>query len=567
MSKINASFAKMRRMYLSSAVGLFSAIAIAAHAQSYEQRLRADLAFLTSTPLAGRLSLTPQADIAALYIAAEFQKAGLRPAYGDTFLQQFPLVAYRSDAAARRLAVTHDGHTTQFQGGADFSGSFYREAHVEAPLAFVGYGITAPEYHYDDYADIDVKGSIVVMFDHEPQEDDPNSVFAGTGQTVHWGRVPKMRNAQRHGALAVLIAAEPLRKHGALVGTAARGPVQNGQPLRASAPPQSLDDPTQIPVFSIGDATLAELLAASGRSSADLQRAIEAKLQPQSRKLADTTVRLDTANAAERRGTSLNVVGVLEGSDPALASDTVMLTAHYDHLGVVNGHLYPGANDNASGTAAVIELARRMAAGPRPKRTVMFAVFGSEEELMLGSFYYAMHPLRPLNRTRAVLNLDMIGRNEAHIPQSPWQGGIAPLAQQPARINWELRSSDFPESQGAIEIAADTSNNINLVGGGYSPDLVASIRHANRSIGLNLETKFDRDHVLNTLYRCDHLPFLLAGVPAVWLFGGFHPGYHEPSDTMDLLNYPKILKVIELAQRAASELADGTAPPRFSPAH
>jgi len=539
MSKINASFAKMRRMYLSSAVGLFSAIAIAAHAQSYEQRLRADLAFLTSTPLAGRLSLTPQADIAALYIAAEFQKAGLRPAYGDTFLQQFPLVAYRSDAAARRLAVTHDGHTTQFQGGADFSGSFYREAHVEAPLAFVGYGITAPEYHYDDYADIDVKGSIVVMFDHEPQEDDPNSVFAGTGQTVHWGRVPKMRNAQRHGALAVLIAAEPLRKHGALVGTAARGPVQNGQPLRASAPPQSLDDPTQIPVFSIGDATLAELLAASGRSPADLQRAIEAKLQPQSRKLAETIVSLDTANAEERRGTSLNVVGVLEGSDPALASDTVMLTAHYDHLGVVNGHLYPGANDNASGTAAVIELARRMAAGPRPKRTVMFAVFGSEEELMLGSFYYAMHPLRPLNRTRAVLNLDMIGRNEAHIPQS----------------------------EGAIEIAADTSNNINLVGGRYSPDLVASIRRANRSIGLNLETKFDRDHVLNTLYRCDHLPFLLAGVPAVWLFGGFHPGYHEPSDTMDLLNYPKILKVIELAQRAASELADGTAPPRFSPAH
>lgn len=512
-------------------------VAAAALAQTADQRLRADLAFLTSEPLAGRLSLTPQADIAALYIAAEFQKAGLQPADGDSYLQRFPLVAYRSDPQARRLAVTRKGQTTELRTGADFTGAFYREAHISAPVFFAGYGITAPEHRYDDYAGIDVRGKVVLMFDHEPQEDDPRSIFAGTGQTLHWGRAVKMRNAQRHGAVAVLIGSEPLRKHPGLIAASPRpASPSTGQPLRASAPSQSLDDPTQIPVFSIADAVLADLLAAADASPADLQRAIDAKLQPRSQALADTAVRLDTANAEERRGTSLNAVGLLEGSDPALRSETVMITAHYDHLGVQNGRLYPGANDNASGTVAVMELARRFAQpGRRPKRTLLFAVFGSEEELMLGSYYYAQRPLRPLDRTRAVLNLDMIGRDEAHIPQS----------------------------QGAIEIASDTSNHMNLIGGFYSPDLIETVRRANRAAGLILETKFDRDYALNTLFRCDHLPFLLAGVPSVWIFGGFHPGYHEPSDTMDRLNYAKIGKAIELARRAALEIANSAAPPRF----
>src|SRR6185312_7272811 len=103
----------------------------------------------------------------------------------------------------------------------------------------------------------------------------------------------------------------------------------------------------------------------------------------------------------------------------------------------------------------------------------------------------------------------------------------------------------------------------NLVGGYYSSDLVETLRRANRTAGLLLDTKFDRDHALNILFRCDHLPFLLAGVPAVWIFGGFHPGYHEPSDTMERLNYPKIVKAIELADRAARDVADADAPPRF----
>ena len=129
----------------------------------------------------------------------------------------------------------------------------------------------------------------------------------------------------------------------------------------------------------------------------------------------------------------------------------------------------------------------------------------------------------------------MIGRDEAHIPQS----------------------------EGVLEIPTDTSNEINLVGAYYSADLLAVVERENQKIGLTLDTKFDRDHILNALFRCDHLPFLVAGVPAVWLFGGFHPGYHEPSDTVDKLNFLKMDKVIRLTYRVAADVANATAGPRF----
>ncbi|MGC4048273.1 MAG: M28 family peptidase [Paludibaculum sp.] len=500
--------------------------------EGQRRRLRADLEFLTSDALAGRISLSHEAEIAARYIAADFQRSGLIPAAGESFLQEFPLVAYRSDPRKRLLTLFRGSRAKPWTAGIDFTGAFSRDVHIgRSPVVFAGFGITAPEYGYDDYAGIDAKGKVVLIFDHEPKEDDPKAVFNGTGHTLHAGRTTKVANARRHGALAVLIASEPVRSHRGLLELVPGGTTQ-GQPLRANAPPQSLDDDAQIPAFSISDSVLAELLP----QPADRQRAIEAGLRPQSADLPDTGIELGSGNAEMHRGVSLNVAGLLEGSDPVLRSETVLITAHYDHLGTQNGKVYPGANDNASGTVAVMELARMFAAGGRrPKRSLLFLVFGSEEQLMLGSFYYTAHPLRPLSGTRAVLNLDMIGRNEAHIPQS----------------------------EGVLKISPDTSNELNLVGAMYSADLLKLIEEENRGAGLVLDTKFDRDHSLNALFRCDHLPFLAAGIPAVWLFGGFHPGYHEPADTVEKLNFPKMEKVIRLTYAVAEKVADAANPPRF----
>ena len=196
--------------------------------------------------------------------------------------------------------------------------------------------------------------------------------------------------------------------------------------------------------------------------------------------------------------------------------------------------MYPGANDNGSGTVAMIEVARTLA-GKRLARSVLFISFGSEEQLMLGSYHYVAHPLRPLDKTIAVLNLDMMGRNEEHTP----------------------------DSLGAYELTAATSDRLNLVGAVFSKDLETLLAREAPAAGLALSTKFDRDSSSRALFRCDHLPFLQKGIPAVWLFGGFHPGYHEPADTVDRLDFEKMARVVRLTVAAVGSLADSRTAPRF----
>lgn len=497
----------------------FGALAIAASAPEDAisvARMRADLDVLCSPKLAGRLSLSSGAAEAARYLAEQFRKAGLKPA-----MQEFPLIAFDPDRERTHLTLTRDGKITTFPEG--MHAAYWREASIDAPLVFAGYGITAPEYGYDEYESIDVRGKAVVILDREPQENDPRSAFNGTGHTRHANVRSKIENAMRHGAVAVLMVTTV---------APARTVAPGEQSLRINAPRQSIEEPS-IPLAQIGLETARSFLG--GRSALDLKAAIDSDLKPRSTTL-DGRINLATAPAHVRRGKSANVVALIEGSDPALRGETILITAHYDHLGTRDGHLYGGANDNASGSVGVLELARLFAAAPvKPKRSMLFVIFGSEEEGLLGSYYYVEHPLRPLATTRAVINLDMIARDEAHITQS----------------------------RGVLEIPGDTHNEINLVGTFYSPELRDIIVDANAKSGLDISTKFDGDHSLNVLFRCDHFPFLMHNVPAVWLFGGFHPGYHEPSDTIDLLNFPKLEKVVRLAYWTAVSIGNTIQPPRF----
>lgn len=171
-------------------------------------RMRADLSALTAPEMAGRLSLDPGAEKAARYLADQFSKAGLTPV-----TQEFRLTAYDADPTRRRLILTTAKATRILGAAGELAGGFRRDLTVSAPIVFAGYGITAPEYGYDDYRRVDAAGKIVLLFDHEPQENDPASVFNGTGHTIHGARWMKVRNAERHGARAVLIASEPLRTH------------------------------------------------------------------------------------------------------------------------------------------------------------------------------------------------------------------------------------------------------------------------------------------------------------------------------------------------------------------
>jgi len=502
--------------------------------------LRADLTFLASPALEGRQSLHRGSEVAIQFIAAEFAKAGLKPLAGDSFLQPVPLFEFRVDESRTTIVTERAGSTHTYHYGADFVGDWPADVDVRAGVAFAGYGITAPEFGYDDYAGLDAHGKIVLVFDHEPQENDPRSIFNGTGNTRYSSTGVKQLNAQKHGAVGMLVASEPNRKHPS--NRERRGRIPGGELRQKYLLPQALtDSPAQIPMLDVSDTLAADLLAASGSKPSELQSQIDRSLKPASLPLAAATAEIHVEVSERRRGESANVLGMMEGSDPQLRNETVIFSSHYDHNGNLSGQIFPGADDNGSGTVGVLELARAFgkntaaSAGGRPKRTVVFAVFAAEERGLLGSYYYAAHPLRPLQTTRAIINFDMIGRNET-----------------PSR-----------QTEGLIEIGPDTSNELNLIGVINSPDYRRTVEQANRDVGLNLNDKWDRDAALNIFQRSDQFPFALHNIPAVWWFTGFHPDYHQTTDTVEKIDFQKMEKIVRLAYLTGWAFAADAPPPRF----
>ena len=499
-----------------------------------ESDLRADLGFLSSDALQGRMSLTVGDEVGVQWIAAEFAKAGLKPAFGDGYLQPVPVIEYRADRSQTYLKLKRK-EIEKTLLPPDAFGSFKRDVDVSAEVVFAGFGITAPELGYDDYKEIDVHGKIVLVFDHEPQETDAASIFNGTGNTRYATTRVKALNAQAHGAIAMLLVPEPNRKH---LSNQERQSRIGGSAARKVPPPsQALaDDELNIPVAIINDAVARELMQTSGMTPADAQTVIDRDLRPQSRPLLDTKMELHLRNVYARPGTTWNVGGILEGSSPELRAETVIISAHHDHDGATEEGIWHGADDNGSGTVGVVELARAFAKNPnRPKRSILFVVFAAEERGLLGAYFLAAHPVRPLATTRAMINFDMIGRNEERSPQT----------------------------EGLIEIPADTTNRLNLIGGMYSPEYRRTVEQQNRFVGLVLDDRFDHESALNVFFRSDQFPFVLHNVPAFWWFTGFHPDYHHITDTADRINYPKMAQILRLAYLSAWQFGDEAAGPKF----
>ena len=530
------------------------------------ETLRRDLTWLASDALEGRMSLAPGDDKAIGWIAEEFAKAGLTPAASGAggkagFLQSFKLVEYRADRSAFSLTLKHRGEagpeeTTVFHAP-EAMGAYKQAVDLSAPVVFAGYGITAPELHYDDYAGLDAKGKIVLVFDHEPQEEDPHSIFNGTGLTRYATSRVKLMNAQAHGAVAVLLVAEPNRHHVTNAERAAKigGSITRAVPLPLQA---IVDDELHIPLVLVQDAVAVKILAGgTAETPSQLQSAIDRDLQPQPRALRQTAVTLHMRNASERTAETSNVAALLEGSDPALKAETILITAHHDHDGAaacpegkggIDGEgretppgpgcmqVWHGADDNGSGTVGVVNLARAFAANKtRPKRSILFVVFASEERGLLGAYWMAQHPLRPLATTHAQINFDMIGRDEKPSPQT----------------------------DGLIQIPAETSNRLNLIGALYSPGYDRVVKEENRRIGLTLDDRFDHESALNVFFRSDQFPFVLKNIPAFWWFTGFHPDYHHTTDTVEKIDFAKMTKILELAYLTAWRFASDARTPVF----
>jgi len=512
-----------------------------------KEDLKADLFFVAHDLTQGRLVGTPGNALAAEFIKSRFERLGLAPAGPDgSFFQTFNLVTAGIGADNSLEVVDADQIATRLQPGQDYYPQrFSASARVNGPLVFAGFGITAPALSYDDYRGDSVKGKIVLILDHEPGERDPASPFDGVVSAEAAVPFRKVLAAQEKGAIGVLFVSDVHNHPGVPNFEAA------AQAYWPSKPPRIESffladylDKIRIPAAQISPALASILIRGTHRTLDDLSRSAESPRADGPLPIAGPQVAL-TVGVNRHVVPDRSIVALLEGSDAELKSEVVIISAHHDHEGADGTQVFNGADDNASGSVAVIDIAEAYAlaakAGQRPRRSILFAVFGSEERgPLLGSWAYTEHPLRPLDKTVAVLNMDMIGRNM----EVPIGGG--------RRFN----GLD-------VQSAESNSNSVNIIGHSRSPMLKAAVEQANKALGLKLKMDLD-NNASNLLRRSDQWPFLQRGVPAIWFHSGLHPDYHTANDRPEKINYEKMEKIARLVHQLSWDLAQQTAKARSS---
>lgn len=460
---------------------------------------------LADPALEGRASGTPGAERAVRLIAEEFGRLGLRPGGdGGSYLQTFEVVTGIRVAGPTTLQVAFGGATRGFSAGPDFLPyAFSESGEAEGELVFAGYGITAPDLGYDDYAGLDVRGKVVLIMTHEPRERDPVGPFRKP-EALHYTQLRhKAINARERGAVGIIVVPDP------------------HHPEETPRPPRGTTAPWGILAVYTSRRVADLLLAPTSRSLADLQAEIDRALAPRSTAVPGTRVRLAVGLLRER-GLASNVVGILPGSDPGLRHEAVVIGAHYDHLGRGSqfslaperaDEVHPGADDNASGTAAVIGLARAFAAAGGTRRSLVFVAFAGEELGLLGSTHYVKRPPIPLADTGAMVNLDSVGRMQGR----------------------RLFALGVGSGSGLRELVEEASR------------------------GVEVELAFRED----AFGPSDHTPFYARGRPVLFFFTGTHPDYHRPTDIWEKINAEGLRTVVRVAFRTIRLLADRPERPAF----
>jgi hypothetical protein len=507
-------------------------------------KLRADLMFLGGDSFRGRLTNTPENNLALEWVASRFEAFGLKGAgAGGSYYQPYNLIT-ATLGDGNELAITTDGALTRYTAGSDF----YPHRHsvsgrVSAPVVFAGYGISAPTLGFDDLSG-DLKGKILLVLDHEPGENDSTSRFDGLVTSEYSNQLKKTLAAQEKGAVGVLFVSDVHAHPGPenLDGAArfywpAQPPRIERYLLGAWA------DRVRIPSGQISAALAEALVRGSGKSLMELSRASDNRRGNQAIPLLGITATLST-NVKRAVVRDRNVVAMLEGSDPSLKSEWIIISGHPDHDGASADQIWNGADDNGSGTVGLVAIAEAyaMAAkeGRRPKRSILFAAFNSEERGLLGAYAFTEAPLVPLASIVAVLNMDMIGRNE-EVPESggPRFRGLPP------------------------QTAESNKNSVTLLGWTRSPGLTSAIERANSAYGLTLKKNYD-NNISNLIRRSDHWPFIQRGVPGIWFHTGLHPDYHTIYDDPEKINYPKMEKITRLVHQVSWDLAQGGDRPKLA---
>ncbi len=457
-------------------------------------RYLAHIALLAHDELEGRGTGSKGIDLAAGYIAGQYAAAGLEPGGPDgTYFQEFTIGGRTELKDATDLAFEGaDAKATLQTDYVPFG--FSSQASFAGNVVFVGYGIVNPDENHDDYAGVDVSGKVALMLRRDP------AGWNG-GRTTHARFDTKIKLAAEKGAAAVLIVNKDPGEDGidGLMRFRSRG-TDHG-----------------LPAYHVKRTLVDTLLAAGGLASiTELQTALDEKGSGVSAELKGVGARGTVSYEADEM-LARNVIGLLPGNGPQ-ASEYVVIGGHYDHLGNRNDRIHNGADDNASGTAGVIELARALANTPRRNRSVLFMAFTGEEMGLLGSKHFVESPTVERGSIAAMINMDMIGRldNEDHMNMLAVQG---------------LGTGDsFP---GIIERHAPA------LGLPYLPDQSAK-------------------------GPSDHAPFYDAGVPSLFFFTGVHSDYHRPGDDTGKINAEGAVRIVELVYRTAVDIVNATDTPQYA---
>jgi hypothetical protein len=523
--------------------------------------LRADLFFLAGDAMRGRLTDTNENRLTADYIRARFERAGLKPvARGNSYFHNYNLMTPTlGDGSQLTIPAGTLPAARELKSGQEFYPQrFSATGTARGRLVFAGFGINAPKYSHDDYQDA-VRGSIVLVLDHEPGERDPKSPFEGVVTAEPAAGWRKALAAQEKGAIGILYVTD-VHNHPdpanfeqtarnfwpAAFDSAQASPEQR----RGAEPPRiksymlaAWADRIHIPAAQISPALASSLIASTGKTLEELARQAESAaggITPIALSaLGEVTLRtaVDRHVVADR-----NVLGLVEGSDPKLKDEWVLVTAHFDHDGVNGTQILNGADDNGSGTVALLEIADAYAAaaaeGQRPKRSVLFCAWNSEERGLLGAWAYTEFPPQPLSNIAAVLNMDMIGRNE------------------------EVQAGGGNRFNGLeVQTAESNANAVNMMGYARVPSLAEIVDGANAGIGLDIKKRYD-NNASNLVRRSDQWPFLQRGVAALGFMTGLHPDYHTQYDRPEKINYAKMEKIARLIHQASWNLANATARPK-----
>jgi hypothetical protein len=396
------------------------------------KKLVSHIGFLASKYCRGRDPGDAGMELADLYITTALSGSGITPAGESGYYQEVHLKHLSLDKNIR-LKIDRSARGMSNDRSARLDWDFLpvilsAERTVSAPVVFAGYGITAPEHKYDDYNNLDAAGKIVLVLRHEPGEKDADSPFDGEKNSKHGTLLAKILNAQEHGAVGILFVTDPLNHDDLSVKGGSYMSGTYWPSLRKEAMKDNedfkymsfnprvrmtdVDYGVKIPAVTISGELAADILGAK-HSLKDIQGRIDKNKRPNSFQIPGKRVAMDIFFRSEPLPAH-NILFKVEGSDPELKKEVVMVGAHYDHVGKDNrGQVFGGADDNASGTSVLMELAmafKRL--GKAPKRTILFILFTAEEKGLMGSRHYAEHPIFPLDKTIALFNLDMVGRND-----------------------------------------------------------------------------------------------------------------------------------------------------------